>query len=251
MGHDKFASLANGGAPLYGAMVTFDCISTADLLSSTDLDYVAIDCQHSLISHISAGRMLHAIKRPTMATIVRVAANQAAEIGQVLDAGTDAVIVPMVNSADEARKAVAACRYAPDGVRSYGPIRRGMADSMDPQKLEARASCFVMIETTEAIANISEICAVPCLAGVYLGPGDLSISMGLPVYAKEIPDQLARAIRRVGEECKRAGIIAGIHAGSSARATELIKDGYRMLTLGLDHVYLAAGIRADLSALGR
>jgi 2-keto-3-deoxy-L-rhamnonate aldolase RhmA len=153
----------------------------------------------------------------------------------------------MVNTAEQACAAVSACRYGQRGIRSLGPTRRSL--SPDPEALEARVSCFVMIETAEAVANLDEICAVPGLAGVYLGSADLSLSMGEPLFVLPSLPFLREVDREIVKACRKAGIIAGAHAGPMERTKELIDDGFQLLTLGLDWLYVRSGITADLATV--
>ena len=111
-----------------------------------------------------------------IATAVRLPSTDPAPIGRVLDAGADAVIIAMVESAEQAAAAVAATRYAPAGVRSFGPLLASLG--LDPAALEARVSVFAMVETAQGLSALEEICAVPGLTGVYVGPADLAISLG-------------------------------------------------------------------------
>src|SRR5439155_10248961 len=125
-----------------------------------------------LLDVSAAGRLLHAIPKDGPAALVRTPANSAADIGKAFDAGADGVIVPLVNTAEEAAAAVSACLYAPRGTRSFVPMRVGMP--FDVAGLTARTACFVMAETQNALDNIEAICATPELAGVYIGPVDLA-----------------------------------------------------------------------------
>ena len=123
-----------------------------------------------------------------IATAVRLPSVDPAPIGRVLDAGADAVIVAMVESPEQAAAAVAATRYAPAGVRSFGPLRASLG--LDHTEHEARTSMFAMIETARGLAALDEICAVPGLTGVYVGPADLAISLGQkPADAWTHPDR--------------------------------------------------------------
>src|SRR5262249_31906176 len=142
--------------------------------------------------------------------------NQPAAIGRVLDAGADGVIVPMVSTAAEARAAVAACRYPPAGVRSFGPMRADLG--LEMAQIEGRACCFVMIETAEGLANVEQICAVPGLAGVYIGPADLSIGLGLNPMLAFSTDQLQAPVEAIRSACAGNGLVMGAHSLNGADA---------------------------------
>ena len=139
-------------------------------------DYVGFDIQHGYLDDADVALLLRRLEHVPIATAVRLPSADPAPIGRVLDAGADAVIVAMVESAEQAAAAVAATRYAPAGVRSFGPLRASLG--LDPAAHEARASVFAMIETAQGLSALDEICAVPGLSGVYVGPADLAISLG-------------------------------------------------------------------------
>jgi 2-keto-3-deoxy-L-rhamnonate aldolase RhmA len=193
----------------------------------------------------TAGRLLHAVPKGGPAALIRVPSNNAADIGKALDAGADGVIVPMVNTGAEAAAAMSACRYAPQGVRSFGPIRAGLP--WDTPSLTARVSCFVMAETATALGNIDAICATPELTGVYVGPADLAVSLGVPIARNPADPKLLEAITTIAEACRRAGVIAGGHF-SAAEVPLLRALGFQMVTVGADRGYISAGAAADLKA---
>lgn len=245
MPHPSFERALKGQTSLIGGWISIGAEPIIEAMFAASFDYIGIDCQHTLIDVASAGRLLHAAPKDGPASLVRVPSNNAAEIGKALDAGADGVIVPMVNSGEEARALVAACRYAPEGVRSFGPMRAGMP--FDVAGLTARVAAFAMIETAEAIDNVEAICSTPGLTGIYVGPGDLSISLGVPVAFGALPDVVLAAIARVGAACQRHGVIAGGHFNRS-QIPQLLPHGFRMFTVGMDRGYITGGARADLEA---
>src|SRR5215813_7008841 len=121
-------------------------------------DYVGFDLQHGYLDDAGAARMLRRLEHMPIATAVRLPSTDPAPIGRVLDAGADAVIIAMVESADQAAAAVAATRYAPAGVRSFGPLRASLG--RDIATLESRVSVFAMIETAAALSGLDQICSV-------------------------------------------------------------------------------------------
>jgi 4-hydroxy-2-oxoheptanedioate aldolase len=142
--------------------------------------------------------------------MVRVSGNDHALIGKLLDAGSDGVIVPGVNNVAETQQAVNACRYPPHGQRSLGPIRPGLG--VNPEALEARALCLVMIETKEGLENVEEICKVPGLSGIYIGPGDLSHGLGMDPGKGFSTNQLEDAYGRISAACKANKLVLGSHS---------------------------------------
>jgi 4-hydroxy-2-oxoheptanedioate aldolase len=230
----------------FGAWVTTRSESAVEVLARAGYDYIGIDCQHSLLTESDAGALLAPLLAAGIPSAVRVSRNDPALIGRVADAGADVVIVPLVDTPEQAAAAVAACRYPPRGVRSFGPIRATLG--LDPAALEARVSCFVMVESALALDNLDAICATPGLAGVYVGPGDLSISMGTSWMLRPRPAAVTTAIARVPAACHRAGVVPGMHAGSGVLAAELAAGGFQLVTLTSEVGLLGAAATRDLTA---
>lgn len=219
----------------------------AELLATEGCDYVCVDCQHGLVEFDAMWPMLQALRFADTAAVVRIPVNAPQWPGRALDAGADAVIVPMVNTREEAERAAAACRYAPDGNRSFGPVRAGMLLGDDPATVNREVMCLVMIETIGAVEAAEEICATPGVDGVYVGPADLAVSMGVPL-AKMFEDPAhVDAIDHVRRTCEQHGILPGIHTGGAATARRLAAQGFRMCTLSTDAALLRATIRTELA----
>jgi 4-hydroxy-2-oxoheptanedioate aldolase len=220
----------------------------AEAASTLDLDYVCIDMQHGLsdISDVFALLQAMSPNRPT--PIVRVPWNEPGIIGRSLDMGALGVIVPMVNSVEEARAAVAACRYAPVGRRSVGPVvpnqRYGAGYFAAANE---RVLCIPMIETEVAVSRIDDILSVPGIDAIYVGPSDLAVSMGLMPGLDQADERFAAAISTVLGACARHGIVAGIH-GSAGVAAKRHAQGFRMITVATDLVSAIGGLRADATA---
>lgn len=235
------------GESLVGAALYLGSAVIAEMMGQAGLDFVYIDQQHGLTSYDTMLALLRATDRSSTAPIVRVAANDAALIGQALDAGADGVIVPMVNSRAEAERAVAACRYGPDGVRSYGPLRASITRGGGIREADARILCIAMVETAAGVERVEEIAATPGLDGIYIGQADLAVSLGLEPELRVQPGRHAAAIERILAACRAAGIAAGISGDPAAMA----KAGFRFITSGSDHGFVAAGLaslRAKLAA---
>ena len=239
MSHSALSKAWSADRAVLGTWITTESEWSAETLAHCGYDFLVIDCQHSLVDEAGAGRLLKALAAAPAAIFVRVSKNDPALIGRLLDSGADGLIVPMVNSAEEAEAAVAACHYAPRGVRSFGPFRAGLG--FDTAALAERVSCFVMIETARAVERANEICSIRGLAGVFIGPTDLGIDMGFPApatFAGSPPAALAEAIDKVLKAVKRAGIIAGRPSFSSADAVRDIAAGFRLIAIGADRSLL-------------
>ena len=168
----------------------------------------------------------------------------------MLDAGALGVIIPMVNTVEQARRAVASCFYQPKGVRSHGPVRAALAHG-DGYGSEANDEvvCIVMIETVEAVENLDSILSVPGIDAVYVGPADLSRTLGLPPAGDHDHPDFVGAIDTILAGCARAGIVPGIHAAPPL-VQKRLEQGFRMVTATSDQLALLAGARAALDGSG-
>src|ERR1700744_2511321 len=168
--------------------------------------------------------MFQATQAAGAAPLARLAWNEPWLIMRALDLGAVGVILPLIDNAAEARKAVESCRYPPVGRRSHGPVRAELVmGTAAPDELGGDVLCIAMIETRDGIDNLEEIAATPGLDGLYIGPSDLSIALGLapgrltgPLADDQRP--LRDAIERIRQACEAHGLIAGIHCGSGAAA---------------------------------
>jgi 4-hydroxy-2-oxoheptanedioate aldolase len=238
---------ANGGTAV-GGWVTSGADFSLELYRRLGYDYVGIDCQHSALGEPTAAAMIHRTPAGSPATIVRVSKNDSSLIGRLIDAGADGIIVPMVSTAEEAEAAVAAVRYPPAGVRSYGPTRADLP-SGDLESLVERVSVFLMIETAEGLANVDLIARVPGVAGVYIGPADLSIGLGLDAMSGFGTDQLVDPVESILRSCHAAGIVVGMHQANAASAVAWIRRGVRLVSLGSDKSHFVKGATAELETV--
>ena len=239
-----------GGGTAFGLWTVVPGSFGAEILSGTGVDYVCVDQQHGIIGYDAMVPMLQAIEAGRAAPITRVLSGDPYGIMKSLDAGVWGVIVPLVNSAADARSAVAACRYPPRGVRSFGPSRAaGVIGSGDPEVLEREVVCFVMVETREALDRVDEIASTPGLDGIYVGPSDLALSLGLPPTLEIGGEEHAEAIERVREACARNGIAAGIQAPSGEWARRHAEAGFDMVTVATDASLLRGAALAELAAV--
>lgn len=202
------------------------------MVAGAGYDYVCVDGQHGLADFAAMVSIFQAVGASGAAPLARVLANNGGVIGKVLDAGALGVIVPLVNDAEEAAQAVAACRYPPEGVRSYGPVRVAeVIGSKAPEDLARKVLCFVMVETREGLERVEEISATPGLDGIYIGPADLAISLGLAPTLEITENEHVEAVRRIRESCRRHDIFCGIHCGSGEWARKHAKAGFDMVTV--------------------
>src|SRR5829696_9682480 len=220
----------------------------AESLAGAGADYVCVDQQHGVIDYDSMVPMFQVIRGGGAAPITRVLSNDPFLIMKALDAGSWAVIVPLVNSAEDAARAVSACRYPPRGMRSFGPVRAaGVIGSRDPEELGGEVVCLVMVETREALERVEEIAATPGLDGIYVGPSDLALSLGLPPTLEVAEDEHAEAVRRISEACHERGIAAGIHSPSGDWARRHAEAGFDLVTVATDAPLLRGAALRELT----
>jgi 4-hydroxy-2-oxoheptanedioate aldolase len=232
---------------VYGAWLSIPDTITAETAARAGFDYICIDVQHGLMDYQRALHMLQALDLGTAVPIVRAPSSDASLLGKFLDAGASAVILPMINSAEEARAAVAACRYAPAGCRSFGPTRPMMREGMRYfQEANDAISVIPMIETRQAIDNIEDIVGVDGVDGVYVGPFDLQVALNLPPAVDGDAPAFVSAIDRVLTHCKRAEVVAAVH-GNPQIASKRRAQGFRMITIASDVSVLRRGLQEALS----
>ena len=232
-------------ARVWGGWVVGPTVLAPEEFARAGYDYVGFDVQHGYLSDADVALMLRRLEHVPIATAVRLPAADAAPIGRVLDAGADAVIIAMVESAVQAAAAVAATRYAPAGVRSFGPLRASMG--LDPADLQARVSVFAMVETARGLAAIDEICAVDGVTGVYVGPADLAISMGHGPADAWTQPEVRDAMVHVHRTATAAGIVSGVHANTGTLGNVAAHMGFRMISLASESQALRRGAAAHLA----
>jgi 4-hydroxy-2-oxoheptanedioate aldolase len=246
----EFAGKLRRREPVVGYWIQLDSPTSTERLARLGYDYVSLDAQHGLFGYAGMLAALTAIDAGGRSVgLVRVAANDATPIGRALDAGATGVIVPLVNTAEDAAAAVAASRYPPTGIRSYGPTRAGMRIGPTPAEADAAVVVLVMIETAEGLANVEEIAATPGLDGLYIGPSDLNLAVGGASPADPaVSDAFESALRRVRSACEANGLAAGLHTRSGAEAAKRMAEGFTLLTVASDITHLEAAAAAHLAA---
>ncbi len=241
-------------APSYGAWCVVPSGFTAQLLAHAGFDWLCVDMQHGPVGYTEMRAIVQAVRFTGVRTLVRVGANTGLEIGRALDVGADGVIVPMVSSAAEAAAAVAACRYPPLGVRSWGPSGASIGRDFTTDGANRDVACLVMVETIEGLANVDEIAAVPGLDGIYVGPNDLALSHGLPTLLVDHGPVLTDAIATVADACLRHGITPGVAVYEPDAAAAVAKwqaVGYTFFGLPSDSLLLRRAAAELLASLPR
>jgi 4-hydroxy-2-oxoheptanedioate aldolase len=233
------------GEPALGAWLSIPSSFSAEAVAHQGFDYVCIDMQHGLIDYSDVPDMLLAIHSANTTPIVRVPSNDFAMINKVLDAGALGIIVPMIETVADVEAAVRACRYPPEGARSFGPTRAPFVAGPDYfRNANAKVACIPMIETLGALDHLDEILALPGVDAVYVGPNDLSLALGQQPGADN-PRPYQDAYRKVAAACVEHGVIAGIHAKAKL-ASKHVATGYQMITVSSDLSAMTAACARDL-----
>jgi 4-hydroxy-2-oxoheptanedioate aldolase len=203
---------------------------TAEMLSHLDFDAMTLDLQHGMIDFAAMITILQAIRKDKY-PMVRLPWNDPPHIMHVLDAGAKGIICPMINTKKDAEEFVSACFYPPVGIRSFGPTRANMpprASYMKDYHVDIRT--FAQIETKEGLKNIEEIASVKNLAGLYLGPYDLSIDLGYEKVADFADPTFMVHVKKVLDTARKFNLISVVQAYNEDDAAMLAKMGFNMVT---------------------
>lgn len=240
----KGEAAVNGWASIPSAFAT-------EVMAHQGFDSITIDMQHGITDYQVATTMLAAISTTNVVPLSRVPWNDPAWLGKIMDAGVYGVICPMINTPEQAETLVQSCKYPPRGYRSFGPARASLYGGADYwQHADAELIVMPMIETAEALKNLDAILSVPGVDAVYVGPADLSFSLGCKPPRLDQTDQpVVEAQKMIVKACKSHGVVAGIHCGTAAYASKMIADGYQFVTLASDSRHLAAKAAEEINAV--
>jgi 4-hydroxy-2-oxoheptanedioate aldolase len=219
---------------LYGGWSVISSPLSVGLLAAAGLDYVVIDLQHGAATETDLPAMTTAIRLAGATPVARVRHAHTADIGRALDLGCEGVIVPNVDGAAQAREVAGAVRYPPAGYRSAG----GVLAAAEP-------FCLVMAESAAAVADLDATLAVDGVDGIYVGPRDLSLSLGC-AFDPDNPE-LNRALQRVWAACAAAGKPVGVHATNGATARRFRDAGSTLITTVADGAAITRDTAAQLS----
>lgn len=240
------------GEPVNGFWVELFSPAAAEVMAAAGYDCAMLDLEHGAADLGDAVAVMRAMQAGPCAPLVRIPANDSAWVKRVLDAGAEGVMVPAVNTAEEAAAAVAACHYAPRGVRGMAaPIVRAAHYGVGWRGyVEAAAGAVLAIcqvETRQAVENVAEIAAVEGLDMIFLGPFDLSASldhMGEPDHR-----DVRRAIAEVEAAARANGCLLGGIPTPERSARDLYEAGYNLVLGEIDVVLLREGAHAGVAAL--
>ena len=249
MRENKIKSAWRDDKVTYGGWLSIPSAFSAEVMAHQGFDWLCIDMQHGVIDYQVAVTMLQVIGTTETTPFVRVPWNEPGIIGKMLDAGAYGVIIPLVNDREQAEAAVRACRYAPEGARSYGPTRAAYYGGSDyASQANREIACIPMIETKTAVENLDDILSVPGIDAVYVGPADLSLTMGLPPRMDHDDEAFQSARIKIAATCRERGVTPGIHA-SATLAPKHVEAGYRMITISSDVGAMAGAAGEHLRSL--
>ncbi len=250
MRDNRLRTLWQNDEPVINGWLALANSFSAEVMAHQGWDSLTIDLQHGVVDYQAMVGMLQAISTTPTVPIVRVPWLEPGILMKALDAGAYGVICPMVNTADDAARLVAWTHYAPQGTRSFGPVRALYYGGADyPTHANRTITVFAMIETAQALDNLDAILSVEGLDAIYVGPSDLSLALGCKPVFDDVDPKVAQAIDHVVARAKAHGIVAGIHNGRPDVALSRIAKGFRFVTLGSDARLLAAGSQGLLSAM--
>jgi 4-hydroxy-2-oxoheptanedioate aldolase len=241
------------GTPSVGSWLNIGSPTSAETLAALGFDWLCVDMEHGQIDLETLAAMLAAVGRYPVAPLARVPEITEGAIKRVLDAGAWGFVAPDVRSREEVELMVAAAKYPPAGVRSFGGGRHALSFRTDPLTYFRRANDEVLvvaqIEHVDAIRRIDDILAVPGLDACYTGPSDLCASAGLtPALEPEDPEFEAM-MQTLLAAARRRGVIPGIHCGTPEYANRRLAEGWTLVGIVNDLRFLTAAARSSREAI--
>jgi 4-hydroxy-2-oxoheptanedioate aldolase len=241
------------GKPSLGAWLSLGSITAARLMARAGFDWLTVDMEHSLVGIETATHMFASIAEAGCTAFARVPANRHDHIKRVLDNGAMGVVVPMVNSRDEAEAVVSACRYPPLGTRSVGGTAHALNFGTTADDYFAHADREILVciqcEHRLAVERADEIFSVPGIDAIFVGPFDLAASYRGPDGAAPSDDVISSAMDKVLAACKKHKVPAGVHCFDAPNVQQRIKEGWQFLGLASDLRMLLDGASAVMEPL--
>lgn len=237
------------GKPAFGYALGLGSPLNAELLADCGIDFLLLDRQHGSWGEDSTIAAFMAMSAGSATPMTRVARNDYTLIGRLLDEGALGIIVPMVHTRADAEAAASACRFPPTGERSWGWGRARAYGDDYTDWVDDQVFVAVQIESAQAVENAEAILSTPGVDGCWLGPSDLSLSLGFHPREMLEREEHARALERVLEACRNTGKIPGIAALGIDDAVRRAQQGFRFITAGSDAGFILQGAAAGLQAL--
>jgi 4-hydroxy-2-oxoheptanedioate aldolase len=240
------------GQPSVGTWLSLPCPESARFLSQLGFDWLTVDTEHQPIDLRMAAHMFAAVVAGGAVPLVRVPWNTGEAIKRVLDCGAWGIVVPMVNTREEAEAAVAAAKYPPAGVRSVGGNLHATSFGTEAATYYARANeetlVVVQAESVAAVENAEAILSVPGIDAVFIGPNDLLASMGRSPAMETDEPEFVQALEHLRRTAQRNGIAAGIHVADAEAANRRLREGFQFIAIASDLRFMLSGARREISA---
>jgi 2-keto-3-deoxy-L-rhamnonate aldolase RhmA len=237
--HNELKAKLKRGEVTFGVTLGIGFLEVPEALANLGLDYLTFDMQHTSLGSETTQAMIQATSYSSTMPIVRVMSNDLGLINKALDIGAYGVIIPLVNTKDDAARAIHASRYAPEGIRSWGPRRQAMRDPEYAKTANTEIMIIPQVETTLAVKNIEDIVTTEGVEAVFIGPNDLSMSLG--VFGQFDNPKFLKAIEKVVSTCQAHGVSPGMLAPAGPVETTL-QQGFKMIQLGGDLIILTEGV---------
>ncbi len=242
------------GKPQVGTWLSLGNLCAARFLARSGFDWLNIDIEHSMVDMETTTSLMAAIADANCPVFARVPSNRHDHIKRVLDNGAYGVVVPMVNSREEAQAAVSACLYPPQGTRSVGGNQHALNFDTTASEYYSHANDEILIvlqcEHIEAVQRADEILSVPGIDAIFVGPNDLAASMRSADGRPPSPEMIQEAMQHILESCGKHGVAPGLHAFSAEEARLRIEEGWQFIAINSDLKMLLDGAAAILRDLG-
>ena len=240
------------GETVYGTFMMSSDPAVGEILGYAGLDFIMVDTEHSPIPIHQAEQIFRAVETTRAVPFMRVTANDQARIFQALDCGVSGIMIPQVNSAAAAEAAVKAARYYPAGDRGLAGIVRAARYGFIPfadyvKQANEAVMVLTQVEHVDAVAQLDEILAVEGLDGIFVGPVDLSQSMGIPGQVNN--EEFRATVSDILKRTKAAGKVAGIFCFNAADAQHWISQGANFVIVAADIMFLSGAARKLVSEL--
>lgn len=250
---NKVKARLKAGEAVVGSWLAIPSAVSTRFMAQLGFDYLCVDMEHQPIGIESASAMFGAIAAAGMTPLARIPWNTAENIKRVLDCGAHGIVVPMVNTREEAEAAVAAAKYPPTGIRSVGGVLHAMNFGTDAATYYARANDEILVvvqaESPQGVANAEEILSVPGVDAVFIGPNDLLSMMGQTPRMENDSREFVDALAHIVKTADKHGVAPGIHTANHEACMRRMGEGFRFMAVASDARFLVAGAQAELSRI--